>query len=112
MVRVARLARVLRTPARTRSEKLSPGDFLCCFHSTDLFKSLSLLCNKKNQQTADFFLLIDPFDFEVLDLIGGVAVADKDRDHEHFASCIQGSEGIFHIGSPCPVGNFEGTRSV
>ena len=50
LVRVARLARVLRTPARTRSEKLSPGDFLCCFHSTDLFKSLSLLCNKKNQQ--------------------------------------------------------------
>ena len=73
------------------------------------YKKSAELCS-----SADFFIMlsVDPLDLEVLDLVGGLVVTDKDGDKEHFASCIEGSEGIFHVGTTGLVGDFKRSRRV
>ena len=58
------------------------------------------------------FKSIHPFDLEVLDLVFGFVIIDKDCDCEHLASCVESTEGIFHVRSAGPVVDVERTRCI
>ena len=57
-------------------------------------------------------LLLDPFNLNLLDEVVAAFAADEDRDVEIFSSGVEDSQGVFHIGPPGLVGDFEGARGV
>lgn len=50
---------------------------------------------------------LKPFDFQLVDVIAIVFHTEKERDHECLASCLQVSDGVFHVPLRGLVGDFE-----